>query len=441
MADEPTNVLLIEDNPADAGLIRELLDEYRLTCVDRLSEGLERLDAGGVDVVLLDLSLPDSQGVETFVRARDLAPGVPIVVLTGTDDGDLALEVLRKGAQDYLVKGRVDENTLVSALNHAVERHRMFVELERQKREIQAGESRLRVQRDLFSREQKRATQKFEELVRDLSVVRRIGDSLRYTRDVRKVFEVIIDTIMAETNAENCSIMLLNQETGELTVKAAMGQKDPSIKYYTTTGGSSRSFRLGEGIAGWVAQEGAPIFIPDISRDKRFLGDSNGSDSIGSLLCLPLVIDSEVVGVVNMSHPKPNAISDEDERLMDIITGQVAITLNNVRVFDDMNQLNNLLKEEVHKATEELQKANAELIAEIAERKKAQKALQEAERMRVLAETARAAAHEIFQPLSVVIGHSDLLLGATSPDHPQHTPIKILRSKKFGRRDRRFVRS
>ena len=411
MADEPTNLLLIEDNPEDAGLIREMLGEYRLTCVDRLSEGLERLDAGGVDVVLLDLSLPDSQGVETFVRARDLAPGVPIVVLTGMDDGDLALEAVRKGAQDYLVKGRVDGNMLVRAINHAVERHRMFVELERQKREIQAGESRLRVQRDLFSREQMRATQKFEELVRDLSVVRRIGDSLRYTRDVRKVFEVIIDTIMAETNAENCSIMLLNQETGELTVKAAMGQKDPSIKYYTTTGGSSRSFRLGEGIAGWVAQEGASIFIPNTSRDKRFLGDSNGSDSIGSLLCLPLVIDSEVVGVVNMSHPKPNAISDEDERLMDIITGQVAITLNNVRVFDDMNQLNNLLKEEIHKATEELHKANAELIAEIAERKKAQKALQEAERMRVLAETARAAAHEIFQPLSVVIGHSDLLLG------------------------------
>ena len=180
---------------------------------------------------------------------------------------------------------------------------------------------------------------------------------------------------MAETNAENCSIMLPNQETGELTVKAAMGQKDPSIKYYTTTGGFKPDLPVGRGNRRLGCPRGRPIFISDISRDKRFLGDSNGSDSIGSLLCLPLVIDSEVVGVVNMSHRKPNAISDEDERLMDIITGQVAITLNNVRVFDDMNQLNNLLKEEIHKATEELQKVNGELIDEIAERKKAQKAL------------------------------------------------------------------
>jgi len=79
-------------------------------------------------------------------------------------------------------------------------------------------------QRDLYFRELTKTNQRFEEKVRELSVVRRIGESLKYTRDVQKVFEVIIDTIIDETNAENCSLWLLNKESGELSVKAAGGR-------------------------------------------------------------------------------------------------------------------------------------------------------------------------------------------------------------------------
>ncbi len=125
----PIEVLLIEDNPGDARLIQEMLAEpgkadYKLENADRLSQGLERLLEGGIDVVLLDLGLPDSQGLETLGKVRAQASAVPIIVLTGLDDEVTAVEAVRQGAQDYLVKGDVDSKLLWRALRYSIERKR-----------------------------------------------------------------------------------------------------------------------------------------------------------------------------------------------------------------------------------------------------------------------------------------------------------------------------
>ncbi len=130
------NVLLIEDNPGDARLIRELLAEEKgnslcLEHVDRLSAGIERLTSGKVDVVLLDLGLPDSQGFDTFVKVHNSVPQVPVVILSGLTDEALAAKAVREGAQDYLVKGHVDSNLLGRSLRYAIERKRAEVELQK----------------------------------------------------------------------------------------------------------------------------------------------------------------------------------------------------------------------------------------------------------------------------------------------------------------------
>ena len=128
-ATQPITVLLVEDNPGDARLILELLGEvqaqaFDLERVDRLDEAIARLARTGVDVVLLDLGLPDSQGLDTFVRARREAPNEPIVVISGLDDERVALEAVRSGAQDYLVKGRIEGQLLARVLRYAIERKR-----------------------------------------------------------------------------------------------------------------------------------------------------------------------------------------------------------------------------------------------------------------------------------------------------------------------------
>jgi two-component system, cell cycle sensor histidine kinase and response regulator CckA len=120
-------VLLIEDNEDDACLIREMLMEKEdagivLVWVDRLGSGLTRLAENTSDLVLLDLSLPDSHGLETFDLVQGCAQDVPIVVLTGLDDEVTANQAVRRGAQDYLVKGRLDGTLLARAARYAVER-------------------------------------------------------------------------------------------------------------------------------------------------------------------------------------------------------------------------------------------------------------------------------------------------------------------------------
>ncbi len=129
MSNEQIKVLLIEDDPGDADLIRDMLCEGRTRSFDlvyaqQLTTGLERLATETVDVVLLDLFLPDSQGYDTVATARAEAPHVPIVVLTGLGDEALALKAVRAGTQDYLVKGYVDTHSLVRAMRYAIERQR-----------------------------------------------------------------------------------------------------------------------------------------------------------------------------------------------------------------------------------------------------------------------------------------------------------------------------
>ncbi|HEX7185284.1 MAG TPA: EAL domain-containing protein [Thermoanaerobaculia bacterium] len=125
-ANDRARVLLIEDNPSEALMIGETLraapPRFEVEIAGRLSAGFEQLREGGIDVILLDLSLPDSQGFETFEKVLAAADGIPILVLTGLDDEELALRTLRAGAQDYLPKGSVDGPLLARALRYAMER-------------------------------------------------------------------------------------------------------------------------------------------------------------------------------------------------------------------------------------------------------------------------------------------------------------------------------
>jgi len=148
MGDKPINILLIEDSPGDARLIREFLAEkgggcFHLEWVDRLEEGLRHLDAGHVDLVLLDLALPQSEGLDTLAAVLGRAPRVPTIVLTVLDDEAVALEAVRRGAQDYLIKRQTDGVVLVRAARYALERNRAERELAAAKTRLQEANRRL----------------------------------------------------------------------------------------------------------------------------------------------------------------------------------------------------------------------------------------------------------------------------------------------------------
>jgi signal transduction histidine kinase len=134
VAEEKTlQVLLVEDNAGDARLLRDMFSKetagsFTLTHLTRMSEAEKYLARGGVDIVLLDMGLPDGQGLENLRRARAAAPDVVMIVLTGLEDEALAAAAIKEGAQDYLIKGQIENRALPRALRHAMDRHRMQAE-------------------------------------------------------------------------------------------------------------------------------------------------------------------------------------------------------------------------------------------------------------------------------------------------------------------------
>ncbi len=130
MARKLLRVLLIEDNPGDIRLIKEMLRDggdtgIEVEFVDRLQSGIERLNQGDIRIVLLDLGLPDSHGLDTLARIYEQFPEIPIVILSGHSDEALAVEAVKRGAQDYLLKGVADEKLLIRSIRYAVERKQM----------------------------------------------------------------------------------------------------------------------------------------------------------------------------------------------------------------------------------------------------------------------------------------------------------------------------
>jgi len=136
MGNKQVNILLIEDNPSDTVLIREMLKEspnpkFKFHNAERLQEGLKSLEENKIDIILLDLNLPDSYGLETFQETNKEVPDIPIVILTGFDDENTAIKAVKEDAQDYLIKGKVDSSLLSRSITYAIERKRIESELKK----------------------------------------------------------------------------------------------------------------------------------------------------------------------------------------------------------------------------------------------------------------------------------------------------------------------
>ena len=193
-----------------------------------------------------------------------------------------------------------------------------------------------------YARELTRTFLELEERVRDLSAVCGIVDALKHAQDVRRAFEGILDVLLDETNAETCTLMLFNRDADAFIARAGKSQTDATSWYHDLSGRTECRHLTFEHIARRAVRYGKVISIPDCAQDS----DATSADLTGSLLCLPLTIDNETVGVVVLSHPKPDAFTDGDVRLMTLIKDQVAIAFNTIQVTEDARRLAERAQEE-----------------------------------------------------------------------------------------------
>jgi DNA-binding response OmpR family regulator len=129
-------ILLFEDNPGDAGLIEEMVNDsanysYELVIVETMEDGIDLLKMGSYDIILLDLGLPDCDGINTFLNVQKVSFETPVIILTGLNVEDIAVKAVKMGAQDYLTKGNVDTELLERSIKYSIERKKVQIELQK----------------------------------------------------------------------------------------------------------------------------------------------------------------------------------------------------------------------------------------------------------------------------------------------------------------------
>jgi len=276
MSEQAIRVLLIEDNPGDACLIEIMLAEaesgarslrFALERADRLQAGIERLQAGGVEIVLLDLSLPDSRGLETFNRLHAAAPLLPIIVLSGLDDEELAAEAVRQGAQDYLVKGQIHSDLLARAIRYAIERQRA-------------------------------------------------GQALAWEANVNAAMAELSRALISPASVDEISALVLEQAK-RLTGSAFgfVGYIDPQTGYFVSStltrdiweacqvAGKTVVFHSFRGLWGWVLRNRRPLLTNAPAEDPRSEGMPAGHIPIERFLAVPALLGESLVGEIALANP------------------------------------------------------------------------------------------------------------------------------------------
>ena len=305
-----TRVLLVEDNQGDAGLVRFALraesgGDYSFSAahVLRLDDALESLREKPFDLVLLDLSLPDAQGLDTLARIREAAPDLPIVIITGLNDESMAVEAVRGGAQDYLIKGQTDSHAVIRAILYSIERKRIEVQLEKQ-----------------------RARQ---------AALHEVNLAITSTLDLRAVLEIFLEKVAGLLPGVAISVRLLNDETGELEPLACSGLDEVAWKQ---TREAIRSQAVLHG--------GEVIVIADMPNHRLTSGDDfPARNGLNAYVGVPLKADGESLGVIGFYARERPGFTNDDVDLITTLAGQAAVAILNSRVHERLKNAHAALEE------------------------------------------------------------------------------------------------
>jgi response regulator RpfG family c-di-GMP phosphodiesterase len=331
MSSEQIRVLLVEDNPADAQAIESLLAEgaqkypadlsYAVVRTSSLSQAKEIITQGGINLVLLDVTLPDSQGWEAVAQILALNPNLPVLVMLDAYDEALVLGSLRAGAQDYLEKPNVTRDELFRLARFAIERKRAGAGLYQRLSDLQ--KANLFEEISIQSQENARLYAQSHRREEQLAVVYEIGQELARLTDTTDILDIGVKCVVDKLGYYSSGIFLLKKD--QLVYEAGYtwpGKRLPP----------GQIIPLGEGILGFVAQTEKAYLAVDISTDPHYLPYSELPET-RSELAVPIHGSEQLLGVIDIQSRYLGGLDDTDRQVLEAIAGQCATALENARLF------------------------------------------------------------------------------------------------------------
>lgn len=282
-----TTVLLVEDNLADARYASEILRETKYTLLNArtMSQALEQTKKQKVDAVLLDLSLPDSHGLETITQMAEQRADIPIVVLTGMEDVSCAVDALKAGAHDYIVKSRLNPESLARSISFAIEAKKR-----------QTTEERLL------------------ERTRINNVSAAVGQALVRCVAIEEMLHVCANAFVGNLDAAACHIWTVDEHESTLVLRASAGAQTTEVE---------SKIAIGSKNIGAIAADKRPFRSNSVQIDQTVLEVWAKTKDIVSFVGYPLLIDDRVVGVIALlaKHQFPEATLDS----LSAVADQVAL--------------------------------------------------------------------------------------------------------------------
>ena len=293
-------VLLVEDNEDDAFLIQETLSETALEIerAERLSTALEKLADESYDAVLLDLSLPDAHGLETLGRMRRDGPSVPIVVLSGLNNEEVAVKAVEEGAQDYLIKGHTDGALLTRALRYAIQRHRTEENLKDRNRE--------------------------------LLILKTLSETILGSQNLAAVLDSILKETILLGSFDLGNIRLLERSGEWLEVAASRGYRDQENvgrhrKLSRTTQSAKSSF------GDRLLKE--PCIEEHVQQSQGFR--TLRKEGVESLIEVPVRSAGAVLGIIQLASRSPRQFKREEVILLETIGNQMGVAVQKAGLHEE----------------------------------------------------------------------------------------------------------
>lgn len=184
----------------------------------------------------------------------------------------------------------------------------------------------------------------FDKENKAFGLFQKVQGAIQHVPDFGETCKAILDAVIEEINAENCSLMLKDPSSGYLVICSARGKNEKKSVFYKGLPENGEKFKSGEGIAGKVFKEGQAIMINDVMKEPHFIKTNGSSKKVNSLICFPIREDNQVVGVFNISHSQKGAFTEGDKWVLSYISNQVGMALTSSRFFLEINEINRLMK-------------------------------------------------------------------------------------------------